>query len=114
MIKKVAVPLAKHSPKLGQEASSQTVFRPKSRSRCLTDPTRWGALARNQGGLPLGEETAVKEALQHGTAATASFSLACHLTPLEFGQSHFPSPIDPYLLGSKTQNTAYWKANVER
>jgi hypothetical protein len=40
MIKKVAVPLAKHSPRLGQEASSQTVFRPKSRSSCWTDPTR--------------------------------------------------------------------------
>jgi hypothetical protein len=72
MIKKVAVPLAKHSPRLGQEASSQTVFRPKSRSSCWTDPARWGALARSQGGLPLGEETALNETLQPEMAASVS------------------------------------------
>ncbi|ABD02095.1 hypothetical protein CYB_1118 [Synechococcus sp. JA-2-3B'a(2-13)] len=51
-------------------------------------------MARSQEGL-LPEETTVKEVLQHKTAATVSLSLACHLAPLEFGQSQFPGPIDP-------------------
>jgi hypothetical protein len=53
MIKKVAVPLLKHSPMLGQDASSQTVLRLKSRKTSLTVPTRshWGALTLNQSGF---------------------------------------------------------------
>ena len=53
MIKNVAVPLLKHSPMLGQEASSQTVFRDKSRRISLTLPTRshCGAFTRNHSGF---------------------------------------------------------------
>jgi len=53
MIKNVAVPALKHSPILGQEASSQTVFRPKSRRVALTAPMRshWGAFTLNHSGL---------------------------------------------------------------
>jgi hypothetical protein len=53
MIMKVAVPFEKHSPRLGQEASSQTVYRLFSRRRALSCLTRSpvGALARIQGGL---------------------------------------------------------------
>jgi hypothetical protein len=53
MIKKVAVPALKHSPMLGQEASSQTVFSSKSRKMPLILPTRshCGALTRNHSGL---------------------------------------------------------------
>lgn len=61
MIKKVAVPAWKHSPIFGQEASSHTVFSPKSRKISLTLPTRchWGALTRNQAGLVGGVELGV-------------------------------------------------------
>jgi hypothetical protein len=47
------VPWLKHSPMLGQEASSQTVLRLKSRKISLTEPTRchWGALTLSQSGL---------------------------------------------------------------
>ena len=50
---KVAVPLEKHSPRLGQAASSQTVYKLFSRRRALSCFTRSpiGALARIQDGL---------------------------------------------------------------
>jgi hypothetical protein len=50
---KVAVPLEKHSPRFGQDASSQTVKRLFSRKIDFNCRTRSpvGALARIQGGL---------------------------------------------------------------
>src|SRR5210317_1008406 len=55
MIMKVAVPLEKHSPRFGQEASSHTVCRLFSRRRAFSCLTRSpvGALARIQAGLRL-------------------------------------------------------------
>src|ERR1700710_3026918 len=53
MIMKVAVPLPKHSPMFGQDASSQTVCRLLSRSACLISWKRElpGALTRIQSGF---------------------------------------------------------------
>ena len=56
MIMKVAVPRAKHSPKFGQEASSQTVCRSRSRNSRFNANTlgEVGAVALIQRGLGAG------------------------------------------------------------
>ena len=60
MIMKVAVPRAKHSPKFGQDASSQTVCRSRSRNSRFNASTlgEVGAFALIQRGLGAGLDSA--------------------------------------------------------